>query len=266
MGNRTGQRSVVPCGPRMDSTLLRGVRVVSADPIADHAGPPKGSSSSESPGPAGHLAAFGDGKDAVAKRGRSRRAGDQRGRRPRPGRDAKQNQPDEGRVTPLGRQAQRQTRPISHIKAIQYPVVPDQIVRGRRGRAQRDRQPRHPSPPRSATAPITVAIVRHRLSWRLLAWRCDSAAGAGASAEAVVPRPGRVRFEAGENARQGISGTSGSQQATVPAVCSMPPSPGRSACPVPGCRCPSRSDRLTPPDPGAAGCRPERARDQGPRC
>ena len=81
-------------------------------------------------------------------------------------------------------------------------------------------------------------------------------AGAGASAEAVVPRPGRARFEAGENARQGISGTSGSQQATVPAVCSMPPSPGRSACPVTGCRCPSRSDRLTPPDPGAAGCRP----------
>ncbi len=91
-------------------------------------------------------------------------------------------------------------------------------------------------------------------------WRCDSAAGAGASAEAVVPRPGRVHFEAGENARQGISGTSGSQQATVPAVCSMSPSPGRSACPVPGCRCPSRSDRLTPPDPGAAGCRPKRQR------
>ena len=36
-----------------------------------------------------------------------------------------------------------------------------------------------------------------------LPWRCDSAAGAGASAEAIVPRTGRARFEAGENARAG---------------------------------------------------------------
>ena len=59
---------------------LRGVRVVSADPLADHAGPQPRFVIERVPRPAGLLAAFSERMDAGAKRGRSRRADHQRGR------------------------------------------------------------------------------------------------------------------------------------------------------------------------------------------
>jgi len=90
--------------------------------------------------------------------------------------------------------------------------------------------------------------------------------GRSLSRNAIVARVARFGGGAPVSLREArahrISGTSASQQATVPAVCSIPPLHVGRACPVPGSRCPSRSDRLTPPNPGAAGCRPTRERSR----
>jgi len=76
-----------------------------------------------------------------------------------------------------------------------------------------------------------------------------------------VARACPARVDGAQARASELAGPRRCEQITLAAACvCKSTTTGRSSFPYPGCRFASRSDRVTPFDPGAAGCRPTRKR------